>query len=131
MGPFTLGGVPSPKTILVVDDEVEIGRVLKKVLTLEGYRILVTTSGQSALSLLRKEQVNLILLDLKMPRMGGLEVLKKVRAQKRKGGIPVVMLTAYGSVSSAREAMTLGAVDYLTKPFDLDAVKSAVREALA
>lgn len=122
---------PSQCQILIVDDEPELCKVLKKVLEKEGYRVLTATKGQKALSLLKKEKIHLLLLDLKMPDIGGLELLKRIRGKgKIKNPVPAVILTAYGSLSSAREAMELGAVDYLTKPFDLDEVKSIVREVL-
>lgn len=123
--------MPPPPTILVVDDEPELCNVLKKVLTKEGYHVLIATSGHQALSLLKNEgNIRLILLDLKMPVMGGLDLLKKMKGSGKKKLPAVIILTAYGSLSSAREAMELGAVDYLTKPFDLEDVKAAVKEAL-
>ena len=126
----------SSPTILIVDDEPELCAVLEKTLKKEGYHALTATTGRRALALLKKEKVHLLLLDLKMPDMGGLDLLKKIRGKeaapkgKKKKGVPVVILTAYGSLSSAREAMELGAVDYLNKPFDLGEVKSVVREVL-
>lgn len=119
--------VPS---ILVADDEPGICSLLKKVLTKQGYRVFTTTSGQRVVSILKTRDVQLVLLDLKMPDMGGLEVLGKIRAMK-KGTLPaVVILTGQGSPSSAREAIRLGAVDYLAKPFDLDLFNAVVKEAL-
>lgn len=115
-------------TILVVDDERELCAILKKTLSREGYRVLTATSGLAALKIIKKEKVNLLLVDLKMPRMDGLEFLK--RAKKGKCAVTTIMLTAYGSLSSAREAMGLGVCDYLTKPFDLKEVVTLVKEAL-
>lgn len=127
-----LPGVMSQASqILVVDDEPALCNVLQKTLKKAGYRVLTATTGRKALSLLKKEKVHLLLLDLKMPTLGGLELLKKIRGKgKMKNPVPAVILTAYGSLSSARLAMELGAVDYLTKPFDLDEVKSVVKEVL-
>lgn len=124
--------MPTAATILVVDDEPELCNVLKKVLTKEGYRVLIATSGRRTLSLLKKEKdIRSILLDLKMPGIDGLDLLKKMKTfWGRRKRPAVIILTAYGSLSSAREAMELGAVDYLTKPFDLEDVKTAVKEAL-
>ena len=120
--------------ILIVDDELELCKVLQKTLKKEGYHVLIATTGQKALSLLKKEKVDLLLLDLKMPLISGLELLKKIRKTvpegKKKSTIPAVILTAYGSLSSAQEAMSLGAVEYLTKPFDLKEVITVVKEAL-
>lgn len=122
---------PCPHQLLIVDDEPKLCEILEKTLKKEGYRVLTATTGRKALSLLKKEKVHLLLLDLKMPDIGGLELLKKIRGKgKKKNLVPTVILTAYGSLSSAREAMELGAVDYLTKPFGLDEVKSVVKEHL-
>lgn len=123
--------MPTLSRILVIDDEPKLCDVLKRVLTKEGYHVLTATSGRQALSLFKRERnIRLILLDLKMPVIGGLDLLKKMKASGRKKTPAVIILTAYGSLSSAREAMELGVVDYLTKPFDLGDVKHAVREAL-
>lgn len=123
--------MPRMSQVLVIDDEPELCKILQKVLKKEGYHVLTATTGRKALSLLKKEKIHLLLLDLKMPMLGGLELLKKIRGKdKKKNLVPAVIITAYGSLSSAREAMELGAVDYLTKPFDLDEVKSVVREVL-
>ncbi|MBI2068115.1 MAG: response regulator [Deltaproteobacteria bacterium] len=119
----------SKRTILVVDDEVDLCTVLRKILTREGYSVLIALEGGKVLPLLKRNVVDLVLLDLKMPKMDGIEVLKAIR-RKIKKPIPVIILTAHGSLSSAREAMELGSVDYLTKPFNLQTVKKAVREAL-
>ena len=106
----------SSPTILIVDDEPELCAVLEKTLKKEGYHALTATTGRRALALLKKEKVHLLLLDLKMPDMGGLDLLKKIRGKeaapkgKKKKGVPVVILTAYGSLSSAREAMVIASV---------------------
>lgn len=123
--------MPCASQILIVDDEPELCKVLKKVLTKEGYRVLTATTERKALSLLKKEKIHLLLLDLNMPGIGGLEVLQKIRGKgKKKNLVPTVILTAYASLFSAREAMELGAVDYITKPFDLNEVKSVIKEVL-
>lgn len=122
--------MPDESTILVVDDEAELCDILKKVLTKEGYHTLTARTGKRALTLLKQEDVRLILLDLKMPGMDGLEILGKIKKMKDRPTPVVVILTAHGSLSSAREAMQLGAVDYITKPFDLDMIKAVVKEAL-
>ncbi|MBI2336694.1 MAG: response regulator [Deltaproteobacteria bacterium] len=121
---------PSLPHILIADDEPELCDVLKKVLCKEGYRVLTATTGEKALALLKKERVRLLLLDLKMPGINGLEVLKEIHQGFTKPAPQVVILTAHSGLSSAREAMELGATDYLTKPFDLDEVKAVVKEVL-
>lgn len=118
-------------TILIVDDETEICSILQKVLNQEGYYTLAAQSGPEVLKLLRKEKIDLLLLDLKMPGMDGFQIMEEIKKSQLKKSPAVLILTAHGSLSSAREAMARGAIDYITKPFDLEEVKAIVREALS
>ena len=116
------------KAILVVDDEKEICTILSDNLSREGYRVFTAYNGKTALELVRKEKPDLVLLDIKMPEMDGIEVLRRIKKMKKK--IVVIMLTAYGTLETARKAMKLGAYEYITKPFDLFLLKSIVKEVL-
>jgi DNA-binding NtrC family response regulator len=115
-------------TILVVDDETQISDLLRDFLTQEGYQVLTAANGIEAISLGKENRPDLALLDLKMPGMDGIEVFQKLREVKK--DIGVIILTGYGTLKTAKQAMRLGAYDYLTKPFDLGLVKSVIREAL-
>ncbi|WP_456385242.1 sigma-54-dependent transcriptional regulator [Desulfolithobacter sp.] len=116
------------KTILLVDDDVAHRTMLKVNLEGAGYTILETDDGDQVLPLLWDHDVDLILLDLKMQRMDGLETLSLLR---EKGRIePVIVITAFSSVESAVAAMKKGAVDYVTKPVDIEALNLAVEKAL-
>lgn len=115
-------------TILVIDDEKGVCDFFEKVLTEEGYRVLSSLSGESGLVIAKRENPDLVLLDLKMPGMDGIEALRQVK--KIDKNIVVVILTAYGTMETARVAMRLGAFDYLTKPFDLEYVKAVVKDGL-
>ncbi|WP_238457021.1 sigma-54-dependent transcriptional regulator [Desulforamulus putei] len=101
---------------------------LERGLRQEGYQVLTATRGKEGLELIRKETPSLVILDLKMPEMDGLEVL--VRAKDLLPKLPVIMITAHGTIDTAIEAMKLGATDYITKPFDLDELKLVVKQAL-
>lgn len=114
--------------ILVIDDEEHMCWALEKGLRQEGYQVLTATRSKQGLELLRKEIPSLVILDLKMPEMDGLEVLVKAKDLMPK--LPVIMITAHGTIDTAIEAMKLGAADYITKPFDLDELKLVVRQAL-
>jgi DNA-binding NtrC family response regulator len=114
--------------ILVVDDEVEICDLLQDFLTQEGYEVFTATNGVEAISLGKQNELDLALLDIKMPEMDGIEVFRKLKKVRRDMG--VIILTGYGTLGTAKEAMRLGAYDYLTKPFDLGLVKNVIQEAL-
>src|SRR5262249_35631056 len=113
---------------LVVDDERKMRRILQMVLERMGIDSVAAESGAEALQRFEAERIDLILTDLKMPGLGGIELLRELRA--RDGEVPVIVLTAFGTVQTAVEAMKLGAVDYVLKPFDLDAIEVVIRRAL-
>ncbi|MBC7105935.1 MAG: sigma-54-dependent Fis family transcriptional regulator, partial [Firmicutes bacterium] len=114
--------------IVIIDDEEHMCWALERAMRQEGYQAFAATGGRQGLELVRREAPSLVLLDLKMPEMDGLEVLRRLREMSPR--LPVIMITAYGTIETAIEAMKLGAVDYITKPFDLDELKIVVRKAL-
>jgi DNA-binding NtrC family response regulator len=118
-----------PPKILVVDDEANICRSVEKILSKVGIHVRSALNGEEALNLLTVEKFNAVLTDLKMSRLGGMEVLRL--AKELNPGMPVIVMTGYASVSSAVEVMKLGAVDYLPKPFTPDEIRAVVRQALA
>ena len=114
--------------ILIVDDEANMRRVLGALLRREGFHTLEAGDGEAALEILKQEAVDAVLTDLKMPHMNGLELLDESR--KRAPGVPVILLTAHGTVGSAVEALKHGAFDFLTKPFEPDDVCQVVAKAV-
>jgi DNA-binding NtrC family response regulator len=116
------------KTILIIDDEKDACRIFKKVMTEEGYRVLTATSGREGLAKIRKEPPSMVFLDIKMPEIDGIETLRRIR--KIAKGLIVIMLTGHSDLKTAKETMRLGACDYITKPFDLMAIKASIRDAL-
>ena len=114
--------------IMVVDDEPGMRSLLTKVLGKGGYFVSAFERGEDALSSLSSEDYDLAILDIEMPGMNGIELLKKIKSKDQ--GLNVVMITAYGSLQSAVEAMRLGAYDYLTKPFQMEEIKLVVEKAL-
>ncbi|HHT9134626.1 MAG TPA: response regulator [Candidatus Avalokitesvara rifleensis] len=115
-------------TILVVDDDPEIVTLLSKILLNEGHNVMDAQNGRKALRKVEKGGIDLVILDLIMPEMGGIEVLKRLGDMAPKSA--VIVLTGHGDLQTAREAMMLGAYEYITKPFDADFVKAVVRRAL-
>jgi two-component system response regulator (stage 0 sporulation protein F) len=116
------------RTILIVDDEERLGKALARSFSEENYRTLNATTGEAAIDLLKNRKVDLVITDLVMPGMDGMTLVKNAR--KMVPEIKIVIITAYGSAESMREAKELGVAHYLAKPFDLADLKSKVRELL-
>lgn len=104
--------------VLIVDDEAELVSALKERLNLRGFAADGVTTGVEALRHLETEPCDVVLLDMKMPGLGGLEVIRRIKEQKP--NLEVVLLTGHGSVNSVEEGMALGAFDYLMKPVKID-----------
>jgi two-component system, NtrC family, response regulator HydG len=124
---------PSPvdipgATILVVDDEPELCRALSKLLSRNGYQVVTAGNGEEALQQLRRQEVHLVLSDLQMPRMGGLDLLKA--AQIISPATEFVIITGHGSIETAVDAMKSGAYDFIEKPFSTSTTLKVVRKAL-
>ncbi len=116
-------------TILVADDEPAIRRSLREILDFEGYGVEEAEDGEEALQKTKAGGIDLVLLDIKMPRRDGMEVLQALRDAEV--GVPVVMISGHGTVETAVEATQLGAVDFLEKPPDLNRLLVSVRNALS
>jgi DNA-binding NtrC family response regulator len=114
--------------ILVIDDDSSIRNMLAIVLKKQNFEVMTAENGKTALDKLKKNQFNLIISDIKMPDITGIELLKKIKVLNEQ--IPVIMITAYASTQDAIEAMKLGAEDYITKPFNLDELKIVIDRAL-
>jgi DNA-binding NtrC family response regulator len=114
--------------ILVIDDEPDIGLLFSKILSEEGHKVLVSLDGKEGISIVKREQPDLIFLDLNLPGMHGLEVLREIRSFDEK--VLVIVLTGHGSVKTAVEAMKLGAFDYLSKPVNFDMINTTLKNAL-
>ncbi len=117
------------ETILVVDDEKNYPLILSAILEDEGYETLTANSGREALEKLSNSDVDLVLTDMKMPSMDGIELLEKIK--RIDSELPVIMMTAYGTVEKAVEAMQKGAYNYILKPFDNDSLVLYVNKAVS
>lgn len=114
--------------ILIVDDDASIRNMLAIVLKSEGYRVTVADSSESALSEMKRQAFELVISDIKMPGVSGIELLKKIKVINP--DVPVIMITAFASANDAVEAMKLGAEDYITKPFNLEELKLIIQKSL-
>jgi len=120
--PIALSADVAPPTalrhVLVADDEPHIGRIIQMKLEQGPFRVTLAYDGRQALDALEREgDVDLVLLDLMMPQLSGLDVLAAIRANDRYRGLPCIILTAAGQEQQYRQAMALGATDFMTKPF--------------
>jgi DNA-binding NtrC family response regulator len=117
-----------PSKILIIDDEKAIRWSLGEAFKNEGYDIEEAENGKKGIKLFQKDPADLVLLDLKLPDTDGISVLKKIKEEEEK--VPVIMMTAYGEVETAVEALKSGAYDFLLKPFQLEKIKISVTHAL-
>ena len=115
-------------TILIVEDEAKMSRLLELNLADEGYTTLAAPDAETGLKLLRQEKVDLVLTDLKLPHMDGLEFLQN--AKRSNAHLPVILMTAYGTVETAINAMKAGASDYVLKPFSMEEIKLLIGKEL-
>jgi nitrogen regulation protein NR(I) len=120
--------LPERKQVLIVDDEPNLRKILSAQLTRDGYDVLTAEDGEQGLQLLREHHIDLVITDLKMPKVDGMTLLKK--ALEEEPELPVVLVTAHGTIDTAVEALKTGAFDFVTKPFDKDEVRQIVAKAL-
>lgn len=114
-------------TILLIDDEVSIRRTLKEILEFEKYQVLEASDGFSAIDIFKKSTIDIVLLDIKMPKMDGLEVMEFL--QEINPEVPVIMISGHGTIDTAVEAVKKGAFDYISKPPDLNRLLITLRNA--
>jgi DNA-binding NtrC family response regulator len=126
---MSIGPQQTRKTILVVDDDPHILEVLEVRLVSAGYDVITATNGLEALEVLSRQPVRLVISDIRMPGMDGMRMLEEM--EKRTIKLPIIFLTAHGSIPGAVEAIKHGAVDYLTKPFDGQELLTRVTEVFA
>ncbi|MGL4668519.1 MAG: sigma-54-dependent transcriptional regulator, partial [Saezia sp.] len=116
------------KKILVADDEENLRKLISVVLKAENYEVILARDGEEALHYFEKHPIDLMLIDIRMPKMDGLQVLEHVK--QKNNGLPVILMTAYAGIDTAVKALQQGAFEYIVKPFDLDDLKAIVIKAL-
>jgi len=117
------------KRILIIDDEEEVCKLLEDFLTREGFQVTTALSAKEGLEKLQQEKIEVILLDIKMPEMDGIEAIKRIRELNKTVGI--IMTTAVMDQKVAEEAIKLGASEYIVKPFDLNYLKNSLLVKIA
>ena len=113
--------------ILVVDDEMSIRQILETRLSIRGYNVILAQDGEEALDLFRKEQPDLVILDIMLPKIDGYEVCSEIR---KDSPVPIIMLTALGDISDRVMGLELGADDYVMKPFSPKELEARIRSVL-
>jgi len=116
-----------PRHLLIIDDEENMRHMLSNLLKKSGYRIETASNGHEGLEMVDQREYDFILCDLKMPNMNGMEFL--ISAREKVGSTPIIMMSAYGSIDTAVEAIKLGAYDYISKPFKTDEVHIVLKKA--
>jgi DNA-binding NtrC family response regulator len=116
------------RTLLIVDDEQNIRRVLQAMFMKDGYQVLVAENGRRALEVAGQNRVDVLVTDLIMPDMNGVELLQKIKAAHP--AVVAIMITAYATIKTCVDAMRFGASDYITKPFDMDEIRAVVKRAV-
>ncbi|MBP7792532.1 MAG: response regulator [Candidatus Goldbacteria bacterium] len=122
------GNKVNDKSILVVDDEYSIREALKMFFENKGYKVKLAVDGREALDIIEKEDCDLIISDIRMNRLNGMDLIKKVEEYSKK--IPVIIITAYPELNTALDAIKYGVVDYIIKPFELKELEEKVRSAV-
>jgi DNA-binding response OmpR family regulator len=122
------GELEMNKRILIIEDEIKIARVLKLEIEYEGYEVLVEHDGRVGLEVALNNKIDLVLLDIMLPGLSGIEVLRRIR--KANSHLPVILLTARGSTYDKITGLDYGANDYITKPFEIEEVLARVRSSL-
>ncbi|MCF6094072.1 response regulator [Microaerobacter geothermalis] len=115
--------------LLIVDDQFGIRALLAEVFGKEGYETFQASNGKQALEIVHEHSPHIVILDMKIPGMDGLEILKRIK--KTNPHIKVIMMTAYGELEMVREATDLGAISHFTKPFDIDELRKTVEQIIA
>jgi two-component system alkaline phosphatase synthesis response regulator PhoP len=118
------------KTILIVEDEADAAELFAEMMRVSGFRVLKTSSSAPALDMMSREMPDLVILDLMMPDVSGLDILRQMRGDQKLAHIPVVVVTAKGTPADIKTGMDLGASMYLTKPVGFLELREAVTNAL-
>ena len=119
---------PEDIHLLIVDDEKSICEILGQYLRMKGYSVNIARSAEDAINIIKKDKIDLVLSDIKMPGMSGVDLLNWIRKYNRV--LPVLLTTGFPTLDSAIEALKLGAFDYLTKPFHLEEIGEKIKRAL-
>lgn len=114
--------------ILIIDDEIIIRKLFKRLLAGDEYKVLTASNGKKGVEIAKNEKLDLVVLDLKMPEMDGIETLKRIKEINK--NIRVIIITAFGTIQSASDALNLGVDDFISKPFDIAKIRTTIKNVL-
>lgn len=118
------------KTVLIVEDEEDAAELFAEMMRVSGFRVLKTSRGEPAISLMNSDKPDIVLLDIMMPEISGLDILRQMRRDPNLAGIPVIVVTAKSMLADIKNGMEAGANTYLTKPVGFQELKEAVERTL-
>lgn len=122
--------MPNNQTILIVEDEPELSEMLVEYLVAQGYEVLAAAWGEDAVKICQEKTPHLILLDIGLPDINGYEVARRIQTQRRTRNVPIIFLTQFHEHTDRMQGLELGAVDYVTKPYDLQELHLRMRNAM-
>jgi len=122
--------IPTPKTVLIIEDEEDAAELFAEMMRVSGFRVIKTPTSAPALSMMTAERPDVVILDIMMPEISGLDVLRQMRRDPTLADIPVVVVSAKGMPADIKNGMEAGASTYLTKPVGFIELKDAVDRAL-
>jgi DNA-binding response OmpR family regulator len=118
------------KTVLIIEDEEDAAELFAEMMRLSGFRVIKTSKSQTAIAIMTRDKPDLVLLDIMMPEISGLDILRQMRSEPDLSGIPVIVLSAKGMPADIKDGMEAGASIYLTKPVGFQELKDAVQRTL-
>ena len=125
------GGPQRKGSILVVEDDLDISTMLRIYFEAKEYKVIVASRGEKALEACQKELPSVVILDIILPDMDGYEVCRRLKSDRRTSHVPIIFLTQKGERIDELSGLVLGAVDYITKPFDIAELESSVEKSIA
>ena len=115
------------RKILLIDDDVLVLKTIRKLLSLDGYELVESKSAEEALEFVRKEAFDLVITDIRMPGLNGIQMLERLRGDQKNQNLPVILITGYASDEAPLDAFRLSADDYILKPFNSDQLRASVK----
>lgn len=125
-----MAGKRKPKTVLIIEDEIDILNFISRVLELEGYQVLKASDGRTGMDMIKDESIALVMLDLRLPGPDGWSILREIKRNPESSKIPVVVLTAIAETTQRKKTLRMGAAKYLIKPLSAHSISQTIADIL-